>query len=145
MASEDHDFDEINYFNFKGKKVQWNRQASGAVGELNLEGLEQVFNTFSSQIGSHKNAEELRQLFKEAYLNHDNLAEATRYIANTLFKDYGLVVIDANDQDMKRLFIPFVEEELTKQTAFKTVSETNKQLSKVSSNYKIQVNPRARL
>jgi len=143
MASEDHDFDEINYFNFKGKKVQWNRQASGAVGELNLEGLEQVFNTFSSQIGSHKNAEELRQLFKEAYLNHDNLAEATRYIANTLFKDYGLVVIDANDQDLKRLFIPFVEEELTKQTAFKTVSETNKQLSKVSSNYKIQVNPRA--
>jgi len=23
MASEDHDFEEINYFNYKGKKVQW--------------------------------------------------------------------------------------------------------------------------
>ena len=24
MASEDHDFEEINYFNFEGKKVKWN-------------------------------------------------------------------------------------------------------------------------
>ena len=31
MATEDHDFAEINFFNFKGKKVQWNRDASGAV------------------------------------------------------------------------------------------------------------------
>jgi len=35
MATEDHDFDEINYFNFKGKKVQWNKEVSGAVGKLN--------------------------------------------------------------------------------------------------------------
>lgn len=26
MATEDHDFDEINYFNFRGKKVQWNKE-----------------------------------------------------------------------------------------------------------------------
>ncbi len=34
MASEDHDFDEINYFNLFGKKVSWNRESGGAVGEL---------------------------------------------------------------------------------------------------------------
>ena len=28
MATEDHDFDEINYFNFRGKKLQWNKNAS---------------------------------------------------------------------------------------------------------------------
>ena len=27
MATEDHDFDEINYFNFKGQNIQWNREA----------------------------------------------------------------------------------------------------------------------
>jgi uncharacterized protein YllA (UPF0747 family) len=25
MASEDHDFEEINFFKFQGKKIQWNR------------------------------------------------------------------------------------------------------------------------
>ena len=29
MASEDHDFDEINYFHLHGKKLQWNRETGG--------------------------------------------------------------------------------------------------------------------
>ena len=32
MASEDHDFEEINYFNFKGKKIQWNSKQTRAGG-----------------------------------------------------------------------------------------------------------------
>src|SRR5690606_25069330 len=40
MATEDHDFEEINYFNFKGKKFRWNRKdAAGAVGKLPTDGL----------------------------------------------------------------------------------------------------------
>ncbi|GAA3589354.1 bacillithiol biosynthesis cysteine-adding enzyme BshC [Flavivirga amylovorans] len=139
MATEDHDFDEINYFNFKGKKVQWNRESQGAVGELSLEGLEDVFNLYSKELGTSKNADYLRKLFSNAYLNHTNLADATRYLANELFKDHGLVIIDANDTDLKKQFMPFMEDELLNQTAFKSVSETNKNLSK---DYSIQVNPR---
>jgi len=40
MATEDHDFDEINYFNFFGKKVQWNRKDGGAVGVFDTNGLD---------------------------------------------------------------------------------------------------------
>jgi uncharacterized protein YllA (UPF0747 family) len=29
MATEDHDFEEINYFNFKGKKIRWNKESTG--------------------------------------------------------------------------------------------------------------------
>lgn len=141
MATEDHDFEEINYFNFKGKKVHWNTKASGAVGELSTEGLEAVFNQFSLELGTTKNAEKLKALFKTAYLNHKNLADATRFLANALFKDYGLVILDAHDADLKKQFIPFVADELLNQTAFKNVSETNKQLNDLS-NYGIQVNPR---
>ena len=43
MATEDHDFDEINYFNFRGKKLQWNREAAGAVGRLSTEDLKAVY------------------------------------------------------------------------------------------------------
>jgi hypothetical protein len=34
MATEDHDFEEINYFNFKGRKFRWNKESTGPVGRL---------------------------------------------------------------------------------------------------------------
>ncbi|MEM5564644.1 bacillithiol biosynthesis cysteine-adding enzyme BshC [Psychroserpens sp. AS72] len=142
MATEDHDFEEINYFNFRGQKVQWNREASGAVGELDLNGLDQVFEAFASQLNSTTNAHHIKQLFKDAYLEHQNLTDAMRYLVNELFKEYGLVIVDGNDIDLKRLFLPYVEDELVNQTSFDKVSQANEKLNALDGNYKIQVNPR---
>jgi bacillithiol biosynthesis cysteine-adding enzyme BshC len=142
MASEDHDFDEICYFNYEGKKVRWNREASGAVGELSTEGLQEVFEAFSKKLGTSDNAKYLQSLFEDGYLKHTNLAAATRYIANELFKQYGLVIVDGNDKALKKLFIPYVENELFQQTAFKEVTATANKLTAASDSYKIQVNPR---
>jgi len=142
MATEDHDFEEINYFNFKDKKIQWSRPSSGAVGDLDLNGLDEVFDVFSDQLDHTHNAEDLKQWFKMAYLKHQNLTEAMRFLVNDLFKDYGLVIIDGNDRVLKRLMIHYLEDELVNQTSFKLVTETNRQLNSLAANYKIQVNPR---
>ena len=139
MATEDHDFDEINYFNFKGRKISWNKECKGGVGRLSTEGLEQVAAIFEKALDSSKNAQYLIQLFKNAYLKQDTLTAATRYLTNILFADYGLVIIDGDDRNLKRQFIPFVEEELLHQTSFKQVTHTINALEK---NYSIQVNPR---
>ena len=107
MATEDHDFEEINYFTFKGKKFCWNRESSGPVGRLSTEGLEDFLTIFALELGSSTNAEKLKTLFHEAYLKHTNLADATRYLANALFGDYGLDVeckdgvVDLNDLSSK--------------------------------------------
>ncbi|WP_296381271.1 bacillithiol biosynthesis cysteine-adding enzyme BshC [Winogradskyella sp.] len=140
MASEDHDFEEINYFNFKGKKIQWNSKQTGAVGHFSTKGLDAVMEVISAEFGPGKNAEQLIEWFKNAYLNHDNLADATRYLANELFGEHGLVILDSDHKDLKRLFIPNIERELVEQTAFKHVSETNKTLEDLG--LKVQVNPR---
>ncbi|EGV43258.1 bacillithiol biosynthesis cysteine-adding enzyme BshC [Bizionia argentinensis JUB59] len=142
MATEDHDFEEINYFNFKEKKVQWNREASGPVGELDLEGFKNVFEVFSKQLPKSINGDKLVALFQNTYVNHNNLTEATRYLVNELFSEYGLVILDGNDKALKKEFIPYVKEELVNQSSFKNVSETNEQLNSLPENYKIQVNPR---
>ena len=47
MATEDHDFEEINHFNFKDKKIKWERESFGPVGRFSTEGLEEVFEEFS--------------------------------------------------------------------------------------------------
>lgn len=138
MATEDHDFEEINYFSFKGKKFHWNRESTGPVGRLSTEGLEDFLKIFALEIGSSTNANTIKKLFEDSYLKHDNLADATRYLANELFGASGLVILDADNADLKRIFIPYIKEELLHQTSYKTVSETIEQLK----DYTIQVNPR---
>ena len=140
MATEDHDFDEINYFNFKGKKIQWNRASSGAVGRLDTKGLDEVLELFAKELGIGKRAESLVALFKNAYIEHATLSEATRYIANEVFREYGLIVIDADDSKLKKLFVPAMEIELKQQLAFSTTQAPIKVLN--DNEYKVQVNPR---
>ena len=142
MATEDHDFDEINYFNLNGKKVQWNRSASGAVGMLDTKGLDVVFETVSAELGKTGNAESLKALFKQAYLEHSNLTEATRYLVNELFGEHGLVIVDGDDIALKRLLVPYAEKDIFEQIPFQKVTESIGALEQVSPDYKVQVNPR---
>ncbi|NQX86032.1 MAG: bacillithiol biosynthesis cysteine-adding enzyme BshC [Flavobacteriaceae bacterium] len=144
MATEDHDFEEINFFNFKGQVIQWTTSASGGVGRLNTDGLQDVFRVFAAQLGPGQNANYIQTIFEEAYLKQDNLADATRYIANALFGAYGLVIIDGDDVNLKRVFIPYVERELKEKISYKKVLETNAKIQAlVNKDYPIQVNPRA--
>ena len=139
MATEDHDFDEINHFTYKKTTLQWQKNAKGAVGRLDTKGLEAVFEKFSAVLGKGKNATYLKELFQKSYIEHRNLSDATFYLANELFKEDGLVIIDADKRELKELFSPYVKSELLNQMTFNKVSET---LEKFSENYKIQVNPR---
>ena len=139
MATEDHDFEEINYFHFKNAKIKWNADSIGPVGRLSTEGLEDVFEVFANALGIGENANYLKELFENSYLKHNNLADATRFLANELFGSKGLVILDGDDVSLKQLFIPFVKEELINKTSFNTVSKTNALLETA---YDIQVNPR---
>lgn len=140
MATEDHDFEEINFFNFKGKKIQWDRESGGAVGEMSLEGLKSIKEVLKKELGESENAHKLLSHFKKAYLKHDNLADATHYLANCLFSDYGLVIIDGNDKELKKAFIPYAEKELTENLSFNNITETTEYLTSLG--YPQQVQPR---
>jgi bacillithiol biosynthesis cysteine-adding enzyme BshC len=142
MATEDHDFEEINYFNFHGKKIKWNRSASGAVGHLDTRDLEAVYEMFSLELGGGKNALMLKELFKKAYLEHDTLTEATRFLANALFSESGLLIIDADDRELKKLLLPYIKKDVLSNTAFTTVEATVEKLTALPEKYGIQVNPR---
>ena len=138
MATEDHDFEEINYFDFKHKKILWKTKSSGPVGRLSTDGMEDVLELFANELGNGMNADYLKSLFQKSYLENDNLADATRYLTNELFGKEGLVILDADNIELKKLFISFAKEELLHQTSYQKVSEANKLLT----DYNVQVNPR---
>jgi len=56
MATEDHDFEEINYFNFQNQKISWNKTSGGAVGRLSTDGLQGVSEVFEAILGKGKKA-----------------------------------------------------------------------------------------
>jgi len=142
MATEDHDFEEINYFNLHGKKWVWNSEATGAVGHFATDGLEKLSMALRAELGTSEKALKLVALFKEAYENHETLTQATRYLANELFGSLGLVIIDGDDKLLKELSIPLMEGDILRQQGFKKVIETIEHWKEQNLPYKVQVNPR---
>jgi bacillithiol synthase len=138
MATEDHDLEEINHLYIKNKKVIWKQQGTGAVGRMQVEGMEVVIAEIKQLLGNSPHTIELIALFEAAYQPHFNLAEATRILANTLFGSYGLVILDGDDPSLKSLFTSYIQAELQAQFSHTTVSAT----TSLMKGYKIQVNPR---
>lgn len=118
MASEDHDYDEIKYFKLYGKKYTWETDQQGAVGRFDPRSIEKLFADIPGEIS----------LFKNAYLKHNTLSEAVQYYVNELFGDEGLIVIDADDRNLKKLFQSVITEDLFNHTPKKLVEEQNQQL-----------------
>ncbi|WP_240676079.1 bacillithiol biosynthesis cysteine-adding enzyme BshC [Botryobacter ruber] len=130
MATEDHDFAEINHFNLFGKRYEWQTEQAGAVGRFSTAGLEQLLDELPEKF----------PVFEEAYRNSKTLADATRAITHALFGDYGLVSIDGDHPVLKQALTPVIEKELTENLSHKLVSETSAQLEQAG--YKPQVYPR---
>ena len=139
MASEDHDFAEINYTNIGGKKVHWWYEASGATGRINPDTMRQALNQYKGVLGLDHHANELAEIVETAYAGFDRLADATRYLVNALFGQYGLVIIDADDHELKKQFAAIIEEDIIEQNSFKNISATTR-LEKLGVH--VQVNPR---
>lgn len=131
MASEDHDFEEINHFVFDGKKYTWETDQKGAVGEFELD---KNLQALLAQMPF------IPDFLREAYLESTNLAEAVRKYVHFLFGDEGLVVIDANHPRLKALFAPVIKDDLLHQRANSLVQEQNNKLEELG--YKPQIFPR---
>ncbi|HSH65066.1 MAG TPA: bacillithiol biosynthesis cysteine-adding enzyme BshC, partial [Bacteroidia bacterium] len=80
------------------------------------------------------------ELFTKAYLNHSNLADATRYLVHELFGMYGLLIIDGDHQQLKKSFASVIEDDLFNNTNYRLVNQTIAELEKQQ--VKAQVNPR---
>lgn len=130
MASEDHDFDEISYFNLNGKKLQWHTSQTGAVGRFDPKELKEILEKIPG----------VPQFFKTAYLEYSSLADAVRHYINELFGSYGLVVVDGDDHHLKRLFEPVIEDDLFLHSSQNLVKAQSNALNDLG--YKTQVFPR---
>ncbi|WP_026967940.1 bacillithiol biosynthesis cysteine-adding enzyme BshC [Algoriphagus terrigena] len=131
MATEDHDFDEINYFKLDGKKYQWSSDQKGAVGDFELDAS---FRDFLQKVPFAPEA------FMKSYQSSKTLGEAVRKYVNALFGAYGLVVVDGNDAGLKSLFKSVIAADLFANAPFEQARRCTEDLEKLG--YKSQIFPR---
>ena len=130
MATEDHDFEEINYIHIFGKTLQWNQGKRGAVGAISTSSLKPLFDELKPILGDSKEAEELYRLFCNSYLLNKDLASATRYLVNSLFSKYGLVVLDADSHRLKKTAISLIKADVLEQLNYPLVQQDSIALGK---------------
>jgi bacillithiol biosynthesis cysteine-adding enzyme BshC len=130
MASEDHDYEEIKSFRLYGQKYVWETKEQGAVGRFKTQAIRELLKTVPGDIS----------IFADAYTQNELLADAVRQYVNALFGEYGLVVIDADDRNLKKIFQPVIEADVLEKTPFRLTEETNKKLG--DAGFHAPVNPR---
>lgn len=140
MATEDHDFAEINHLNVGDKPISWNQEQGGAVGRLEIKSIQPVLGQVLSSLGLNPYLGDLEQICRDAYLKNLNLADATRYFYNELFGSYGLVILDADNASLKNEFAAIIQEDIFQQHSNTLVSASNKKLESLG--YHVQVHPR---
>jgi len=139
MATEDHDLAEISFFHLFGKKYEWNTTQTGATGRMETTGLSDIFDELEQVFSSQPHGLKLVGLFREAY-SQKNLAQATRHLANALFGQYGLVVVDGDNAALKSRFADAMLRDAFDGDAFKAVKASSRQLTELD--YHTQINPR---
>jgi len=140
MATEDHDYEEINHFNLFKKKYELEKTQTGAVGRMELSGVEGVFTALEEELGDRNGVEEILALFSKHYSSEKTYAEAIKGIVNELFGKYGLVIIDGDDKQLKGLFVDEFKSELLNRTNQGLINSTSEKLKQLG--FKQQVTPR---
>jgi bacillithiol biosynthesis cysteine-adding enzyme BshC len=132
MATEDHDFEEINYFKLDGKKYQWKSGQKGPVGDFVWDA---GFKEFINEVSSFA-----PEFFLQAYQSSKTLSEAVRKYVHHLFGEKGLLVVDGNHPKLKQALIPVIKEDLIGHQPYKLATMQTQELDELG--YKSQIYPR---
>lgn len=129
MASEDHDWEEINHYHQAFfDKVSYAGTFRGPVGRHVIEPeMEEVLANIPEQF---------RTLFQPG----QDLSTCFRRLILELFGKYGLVIIDADSTALKKTLIPYMEAELEGRGMGNKVIQTSQKLE--DSGYNVQILPR---
>lgn len=137
MATEDHDFEEVNHVFIDQTKVSWNTDQKGAVGRMKLEGISSVLDELTKRFKEDHRYQNTLEKLKTIYNEGTTLGASTRDLVQWVFGELGVVVIDADDARLKALFAKKIKAELEGQFSSESLSLASEQLSKLGYNAQV--------
>lgn len=130
LASEDHDKDEITDLKIFNSKFYWETEVSGPCGKYPLDEAFEKIKTEFINLFSNSEFDEI----KKHILNFKgkNLSEGITKFIYSIFKHFGLIILDSNCKELKTLFKPIIKEEIEHFIALRNVSDTNSKLKAIN-------------
>ena len=129
-GSEDHDFEEINHTRLFGKTITWENEERGAVGHMKTNSLAPVLDELKMILGDSDDGQRCFNLIHQAYTENDTYGPAAIQLVDSLFKPYGLVVVNMDSPSLKRIFIPHIKKEIFEQPSQRLVNQVQTELEK---------------
>ncbi|WP_284463076.1 bacillithiol biosynthesis cysteine-adding enzyme BshC [Chryseobacterium sp.] len=139
MASEDHDFVEINHFKTENNYYETNEASGGPVGRIQINDT-YFISEFEKEFKDSVFGTELILMMKEAYKVGNTLTQAIKILANRLFSEFGLLILDGDSRELKEQIKDVFKDELLQFSLQKT---SKNKVNFLTEKYgKVQVNPR---
>jgi bacillithiol biosynthesis cysteine-adding enzyme BshC len=123
VASEDHDYEEVNHCRIVDREGHLKRieyEASGhkadePVGRVTLcEGIGQTIDELVAQLAPSEFTPALERDLRESYAEGVGFAEAFLRLMARLFHQYGVVLLDPLDEELKQVAAPLYAEAIGK-------------------------------
>lgn len=139
MATEDHDFEEINHFRTQSHFYHMHAEDGKPVGRIKVEDLEFI-KQFEHEFENSVFGTEMIRWIKDCYQTRSTLTEATRRLVNHLFSEYGLLILDGDEPTLKHQMKSVLRDELLNKSLIRS---TKNRIVMMKEKYgKVQVNPR---
>lgn len=139
MASEDHDFAEINHFKTESNYYETHEKSGGAVGRIQITDTFFI-SEFEKEFKDSVFGTELILMLKESYKQGNTLTQAIKTLVNRLFSEWGLMILDGDSKELKNQIKDVFKDELLHCSLQKT---SKNKVDFLTEKYgKVQVNPR---
>lgn len=124
IAGEDHDFLEINHLFSESSNGMKKTSFTGMYDEKRMvsdipydqdQMLEWV-NLIFEQFGERKHTKEMISLLQKAVQSYETFTDFFTYLVTYMFKDYGLLVIDSSNKQLRQLEKPYFSRLIEKNT-----------------------------
>lgn len=143
MATEDHDFAEINHINLLTKRITLNSEQEGnAVGRIPMTGVESCLQEIEELVQNFPYGKDAIEKLRKAYQSNHNISFATRTFIHELFKEDGLLILDADDASLKKNASSIFAKELESTENTELVERHTQHLIQAGILAKAQINAR---
>lgn len=141
LGGEDHDFEEIATMHLFGKDFSWQSEQKGATGRMKPdEGLKKVIEEIIGCFGTSNFSGETEELIRSALSKASSYGEFCLRLVHSLFRDYGLVIINMDNTAFKKEFLPVALDEIENKNSHHCVNQDQDALS--SAGFKSQAHAR---
>jgi len=141
VGSEDADLNELGHFYLHGEKTIWRTKQTGAVGRMKVDKeLLKLISELEGQLSVLTYGNEILSIIKDCYQEGVLIQDATFKLINSLFSEYGLIVLMPDNPVLKKQAAKIFEDDLVNETPSIIVEKTANKLQ--AAGYKLQANPR---